>query len=190
MKPMERLRAEQSALLVIDVQEKLAAQVPTAASVIRSIAFLLDAAPIVGVPVTATEQYPQGLGSTVPELLRRLPGERPEKLAFSCCEVVGLADRWMIGHRPQVVLAGLETHVCVAQTALDLIAEGLHVWIAVDAVASRGAIDHDVALRRLEKAGAILTTAEAVVFEWTGTAAHPRFKDISRLVKERGTVHA
>jgi isochorismate hydrolase len=89
------------------------------------------------------------------------------------------------GARPKVLLAGIETHVCVLNTALDLLNLDFRVYIAVDAVASRFAIDHDVALRRLEKAGVILTTSECAVFEWTGGAAHPQFKAISRLVQER-----
>jgi nicotinamidase-related amidase len=87
--------------------------------------------------------------------------------------------------RPKVVLAGIETHVCVQQTAFDLLALGYQVFIPVDAVGSRYALDHDVALRRLEKAGAVLTTAETVVFEWVGAADHPRFKEVSKLVQDR-----
>ena len=83
------------------------------------------------------------------------------------------------------MLAGIETHVCVQQTALDLLAQNFRVYIPVDAVASRFPVDHDLALRRLERAGAVLTTAESCVFEWVGGAGHPKFKEISRLVQER-----
>jgi nicotinamidase-related amidase len=180
-----KLTPATSALLVVDVQEKLAARVPGNDRLARAIAFLLDAARVLGVPASATEQYPQGLGPTVPALAGRLPAERPSKTAFSCCECRTLHEQWWAAGRNQLVLTGLETHVCVAQTALDLLTERVHVFIPVDAVASRHAIDHETALRRLERAGAVLTTAEAVVFEWTQTASHPRFKEISRLVKER-----
>src|SRR5262249_58157935 len=90
-----------------------------------------------------------------------------------------------MGARPKVVLAGIETHVCVLGTALDLLALDFRVYIAVDAVGSRFALDHEVALRRLEQAGAILTTSETCVFEWVGGADHPKFKQISLLVQER-----
>jgi nicotinamidase-related amidase len=87
--------------------------------------------------------------------------------------------------RPSVVLAGMETHVCVAQTALDLLHAGLHVFLPVDALAARSAVDHDAALRRLEQAGAVPTTAEAIAFEWVADAAHPQFKAISKLIIDR-----
>jgi nicotinamidase-related amidase len=173
-----------TALLVIDVQDKLLPLIPHHEGMVRNIAFLIDAARLVEIPVTATEQYPKGLGPTTVELAKRIP-QRPEKTAFSCCAISSVVEEFHRGARPKVLLAGIETHVCVAHTALDLLNLDFRVFIAVDAVASRFAIDHEVALRRLEKAGAILTTAEATVFEWVGGAAHPRFKAISQLVKSK-----
>src|SRR5262249_50281360 len=152
-------------------------KIPGADSMIRNIGFLIDAARLVDVPVAATEQYPKGLGSTVPSLAAKLP-ERPDKVAFSCFAVPSVGGGFRTAARPKVVLAGIETHVCVMHTALDLLAQDFRVYIPVDAVASRFAVDHDVALRRLEKAGAILTTSEATVFEWVGGANHPRFKQV------------
>lgn len=179
-----QLIASQAALLVIDVQEKLMVKIPGEARLVRNIAFLIDGARLLDVPVTATEQYPKGLGSTVPELARRLP-ERPDKTAFSCCAIPSVVDGFRRAGRSKVVLTGIETHVCVLNTALDLLAANFQVYLAVDAVGSRFAIDHDVALRRLESAGAILTTAETALFEMTGGAGHPRFKQVSALVQER-----
>ncbi|HEV3257809.1 MAG TPA: hydrolase [Gemmataceae bacterium] len=179
-----QMSSADTGLLVIDVQEKLMVKIPAAAAVVRNIAFLVDVARLLGMPVQATEQYPKGLGPTVPELASRLP-TRPEKLAFSCCAIPAVADGFHRAARPKVVLAGIETHVCVQQTALDMLAQGFRVYIPADAVASRYPVDHEYALRRLEHAGAILTTAETAVFEWLGGAGSPRFKDISRLVQER-----
>ena len=179
-----QLLAAESALLVVDVQEKLTAKIPAADALVRNLAFLIDAARLLGVEVQATEQYPKGLGPTVAELLHRLP-DRPDKTAFSCCGVPGLVDGLRNRGVSRVVLAGIETHVCVLNTALDLLEAGFWVYLPVDAVASRFPIDHDVALRRLEGAGVILTTAETTAFEWTGTASHPRFKQVSALVQER-----
>jgi nicotinamidase-related amidase len=178
-----RMSAEDTALLVIDVQEKLLPKIQGADALVRNIAFLVDAAGLVGMPVLATEQYPKGLGATVGELARRLP-PRPDKVAFSCCAVPAVIEALNRG-RPKVVLAGIESHVCVLQTGLDLLAAGHRVFVAADAVGSRYALDHELALRRLEKAGAVLTTSEACVFEWVGGADHPQFKKISALVQER-----
>jgi nicotinamidase-related amidase len=179
-----RLSAGDSGLLVIDVQEKLVPLVSAADRLIQNIAFLVDAAQILEVPVQATEQYPKGLGSTVADLAKRIPN-RPDKIDFSCCAVQSVVDNFRRASRPKILLAGIETHVCVLNTALDLMALDFRVYVAVDAVSSRSLTDHDVALRRLERAGAILTTAETSVFEWVGGAGSPRFKEISRLVQER-----
>ena len=178
------MSATDTGLLVIDVQDKLTAKIPGADAVIRNIGFLIDCARLLGIPVQATEQYPKGLGPTVAELARRLP-DRPDKVAFSCCAVPSVVETFHRAARPKVLLAGIETHVCVQQTALDLLALGFRVFLAADAVASRYAIDRDQALRRLEQVGAIITTSEAAVFEWVGAAGTPQFKEISRLVKER-----
>ena len=114
----------------------------------------------------------------------RLP-VRPEKVAFSSCAVPGLVDGFRARNRIEIVLVGIETHVCVLNTALDLLAAKFQVYLAVDAMSSRYAIDHDTALARLQQAGAIPTTVETCVFEWTGGADHPQFKAISKLVQER-----
>jgi hypothetical protein len=136
------------------------------------------------IPVQATEQYPRGLGPTVSELATRLP-ERPDKVAFSSCAVPSVTESFRRGGRSKIVLAGIETHVCVLHTALDLLALDFRVYVAADAVSNRYAVDHEYALRRLEQAGAVLTTAETTVFEWVGAAGTPAFKEISRLVQER-----
>jgi nicotinamidase-related amidase len=183
--PLPRPTAATSVLVVVDVQDKLLVKIPTADSLVRSIAFLLDAAQLFAVPARATEQYPKGLGPTTAELARRLPKGLPTKTAFSCCGAAGSLTDLRGLARPVVVLAGMETHVCVSQTALDLLDAGFTVFLPVDAVASRYAVDHDAAVRRLDRAGAIPTSAEAVAFEWAADAAHPRFKELSKLVIAR-----
>jgi len=175
-----RLTVSSSLLGVIDVQERLLAVMPAAETVVSRCARLARAATILGVRTTLTEQYPRGLGGTPADLAAALP-PAAAKMSFSCC---GCAE-FEAALRPEieaVLLAGLETHVCVAQTALDLLGRGLAVFVAVDAVGARHAIDHETALRRLEAAGAILTTTEAAIFEWCGSAEHPRFQDVRRLV--------
>jgi nicotinamidase-related amidase len=185
MTAVKRMRADDSAVVVIDVQDKLLAKIPTAAELVRNAGFVLDVAAALSVPVRATEQYPKGLGPTTAEIARRLPSPVPAKTAFSCCGAGTFLEELEMLRRPNVVLVGMETHVCVAQTALDLLHAGLHVFLPVDALAARGSLDHDVALRRLEHAGAVLTTAEAVAFEWLRDAAHPQFKAVSALVVAR-----
>lgn len=180
-----RLSALNSTLLVVDVQDKLLAVMPDAPGLIRDVGFLLDVANLLQIPARATEQYPQGLGPTNAELVRRLKGELPAKVAFSCCGAPGLIGELRQLGRPNIVVAGMETHVCVLQTVLDLLADGLQVFVAADAVQSRFRVDHDIALRRMERAGSVLTTSETTAFEWLGGSDHPQFKAVSKLVQER-----
>lgn len=179
MDPM-RLTPSSSLLAVIDVQERLLAAMSDADRVVARCTRLADAARILGVQAVLAEQYPKGLGPTPAALAAILP-PAATKMSFSCCGCSGFTAA-LTPETGAVVLAGLETHVCITQTALDLLARGLGVFVAVDAVASRHAIDHEVALRRLEGAGAVLTTTEAVVFEWCRSAEHPQFQKIRRLV--------
>jgi nicotinamidase-related amidase len=174
-----------TALLVIDVQEKLLPHIHQAARLLRNIAFLIDGARLLDLPVLVTEQYPRGLGPTVPELAQRLPEPRPDKRAFSACAAPGVVEALHRGARPKVVLAGMEAHVCVLQTALDLLALDFRVYVAVDGVGARSPIDHETALRRMEQAGAVPVTCEMCVFEWLAGSEHPRFKEASRLVQDR-----
>lgn len=144
---------------------------------------LAEAAKLLGVRVVVTEQYPKGLGHTVASLTGAL-GDAPrlEKVSFSCLgnpEVVAA-----IADCDAVLLCGIETHVCVAQTAFDLLAAPYRVFLAVDAVGSRHETDHATALRRMESSGVTLTTTEAAFFEWCRSASHPAFKAISALAKE------
>jgi nicotinamidase-related amidase len=176
-----RLSPDQSMLCVIDVQERLLAAMPDAERVLERCLRLARAAEILGVRRVLTEQYPRGLGATAPSLAAALPPPT-EKMTFSCCGCDAF-DAAVAAGGTGVVLAGLETHVCIAQTALDLLAAGRRVFIAVDAVASRHAIDHETALRRLEGAGVVLVTSEAVLFEWCRTAAHPQFQVVRQLVR-------
>ena len=188
LKTTRRLRAEDSVVVVIDLQDKLLAKLPAAGEIVRSAGFLLDLAALLGVPVKATEQYPKGLGPTTAEVARRLPQAIPAKTTFSCCGAGTLLEELEALQRPNIVLTGAETHVCVMQTALDLIDAGLHVFLPVDAVAARFAIDHTTAIRRIELAGGTATTAETIAFEWLADAAHLQFKAVSKLVIERSAV--
>lgn len=181
---VKRVRAENSALVVIDIQDKLLAKIPRAESLVENAGFLLDVAGILNVPVRATEQYPKGVGPTTAEIAKRVP-QLLSKTSFSCCGAGTFLEELAMLQRPNIVLVGMETHVCILQTALDLLEAGMHVFLPVDSLAARIAVDHDVALRRLEIAGAVLTTAETIAFEWLRDSSHPHFKTVSKLIVSR-----
>jgi nicotinamidase-related amidase len=186
---VKRFGEKDSVLVLVDVQDKLLAKIPTAEQLVRNAAFLLDVASAIQVPIRATEQYPKGLGSTNTELQKRLTQPPTAKTSFSCCGAESFLEELQMTRRPNVILIGMETHVCIAQTAFDLLSAGLHVFLPVDTVGSRYSIDHEAALRRMEQAGAVLTTAEAVAFEWIADAAHQQFKTVSRLVIDRAAAN-
>jgi len=172
-----------TAMLVVDVQGKLVTLIPNHRRIVWNIRRLLDGAAALGVPVAATEQYPQGLGPTTPELADRL-GTIPAKLAFSCGECGQIFHDWQAGGIFKVLVVGIEAHVCVQQTVMDLLAAGWQVYVAVDAVGSRYDVDRETALRRMDSAGATLTTTESALFEWCEVSGTPEFKQISQLVRE------
>jgi nicotinamidase-related amidase len=180
----ELMCANETALLVVDAQEKLLNVVPGRKQIEWNIRRLLDAAAILEVPTAATEQYPEKLGRFPAALAERLR-EPASKLAFSGAACSPCFDAWRNAGRYRILICGIETHVCIAQTAFDLTAAGWLVYIAVDAVGTRHAIDHETALRRLESAGIVLTTTEAAIFEWCRIAGTPEFKQISALAKEK-----
>ena len=182
-----RMTPATTLLCVIDIQQRLLSAMPQAASMMSRAERLATGARLLGVRSILTEQYPQGLGPTPAPLAALLPPAE-SKLSFSCCGAPGFAAAVAAERSSPVaaaVLCGLETHVCIAQTALDLLAMGMAVFIVVDAVTSRHQLDHDIALRRLESAGATLTTSEAVLFEWCRSAEHEQFQAVRKLVLER-----
>ena len=182
---LHRPARDSSFLLLIDFQEGLLAAVDGGPRALQQAERLLRSAAILGVPLAGTEQYPKGLGPTVEPLRSLLGNERiAEKLTFSSCGATVLMDQLRAANRRQVVLAGFETHVCVAQTALDLLAGDFEVFIVADAVSSRRPLDRQVALDRLRQGGAVVTTVEAVIFEWLQHAAAPEFKEVLGLARD------
>lgn len=174
-----------SNLVIIDVQQRLAKvmQAEAMQSVLNNSRILVKAAAILEVPVIFTEQYPQGLGHTVPELTALLDSKnRVEKTAFSCCNEP-LFNRKLIGDKPHIILAGMEAHICVLQTALQLQTQGKQVFVVEDAVLSRNPLNRNNAIARMRQAGVIITNTESVVFEWLGDAQGDAFKQISALIR-------
>ena len=179
----ELMSRDDSALLVVDVQERLLPSIANVKRLVWNIRRLIDGAKALDVRVAATEQYPKGLGPTTPELAQRLD-EIPQKLAFSCGGCPELFERLRDAGVFKILVVGIEAHVCVQQTVMDLLAEGFRVYLAVDAVSARNSLDYEIALRRMDSAGATLTTTEAALFEWCDVAGTPEFKKISALVRE------
>ncbi|MBV8675669.1 MAG: hydrolase [Planctomycetaceae bacterium] len=182
MRLNERLSGRHGALLIVDMQEKLLAQMRYRDLIVANSARLVRGAQQLGLAVWATEQYPEGLGPTTAELAMLIP-ERAPKTTFHCCTIPQLVEQLYGRQIRHVTLAGVEAHVCVAQTALELLGLGFGVQVPADAVASRSKMDWEFALRRLEQAGVVLSTTEAVLFEWTERSDRPEFKAISELVK-------
>jgi nicotinamidase-related amidase len=172
-----------SAVLVVDVQDKLVTLIPHHQRLVWNIRRLIDGAKILGVMVTGTEQYPRGLGPTTEVLATRL-GEIPEKLTFSCGGCPQVFDGFREADVYKLLVVGIEAHVCIQQTVLDALADGFQVYLAVDAIGARHEIDYHTALRRMESSGAVLTTVEAALFEWCDAAGTAEFKQISALVRE------
>ncbi len=182
MRLTQRLTGAHGALLVVDLQDKLLASIPGRDVLVSKAIGLIQAARTLGVPVWCTEQYPKGLGPTTAAVAELIP-ERPGKTIFHCCAVPQILEQLYGRHIRHVTIAGIEAHVCVAQTALELLDLGFRVQIAADAVASRNHMDWEFTLRRLEHAGSTVSTTESIIFEWTETADRPEFKAISELIK-------
>lgn len=184
---MERffLNRDDAQLVVVDVQEKLcrAMDEKVLAKLTNNVSILLDAAAELGMPALATEQYVKGLGETVPSLKDKLCSPALEKMTFSCCGGEGFLETLAKNDRRQVILTGMETHVCVLQTALELLSNGYVVHLVCDAVMSRKKENWKIALKTLTAAGVVLTSTEAVLFQLLKVAGTEEFKKLSKLVR-------
>lgn len=181
------LNQEEAVLLIIDIQERLAPAIHDQASVIDRTLILIQAAAEMNMPVVMTEQYPRGLGATVPAirdlLAERLPEVRPfEKLTFTALTPEVAAALSATG-RKKVIVVGMETHVCVFQTVRHLLSEGYQVFLPRDAVSSRTAENRENALQQMAAMGAVITNSETVIFDLLKVAGTPLFKTISKLIK-------
>lgn len=177
------LRRDETVLLVVDFQDKLVGAMEGSDSVTAEIGRLAQGMQLLELPILVTEQYPQGLGHTVPELAAKLPqGQALAKTSFSCCGVDGFWDDLAATRRRQIIVTGIEAHVCVLQTALDLLANGYQVHVPQDAVTSRKLANYQNALQRLQQAGVIVTNTESVLFELMAKAGTPEFKALQKLI--------
>jgi nicotinamidase-related amidase len=182
-----KLDADKAVLVVIDIQERLVpAMPPKVYTRLRgTVAMLVEAAKLLGVPVVTTEQYPKGIGHTVAELAESCSDKVVEKVSFGCCSEPNFIAAIKETGRSQVIVTGMEAHVCVYQTVLGLLEEGYHVHLVRDAICSRNKIDFLAGVANAAQAGAVATTAETVLFQMLKQSTHDQFKAISRLVKDR-----
>ena len=187
MRSKKLLSKEKTALLVVDIQEKLAAamQPEILKATTKNVIKLLKAAKELKLPIYVAEQYPKGLGKTLAEIASEL-AKAPvfEKMTFSSAQVSGLVDDLRNRNIPNVILAGMEAHVCVAQTALDLAELGFNVYIPADAVCSQRKMDYTIALERMRAEGVTITTTEAAIFELLYSADTPEFRNLRHIFKE------
>jgi nicotinamidase-related amidase len=180
------IHADHSCLIVIDMQERLVPAMQAPARTIRNARILITAASELAVPVLLTEQYPKGLGATVPELARAATAAGAKilpKMHFSCMEDRDFAAAFKATGRSQAVIAGMEAHICVMQTAVSLMDQGFEVFVVTDATSSRTLESEKACLDRLQGCGAGIVTTEMVVFEWLGQAGTPAFKALLPLIK-------
>lgn len=179
-----RLRRPHAGLVVVDLQERLLGAMFEKERLVLNVSRLLQGAGAIGLPVISTEQYPQGLGSTVPEIASVLGSARPlQKTAFSACGAAGFCEAIESHRISQVILCGIETHVCVSQTCLDLLEKGLSAFVVADAVSSRTSENMRCGLDRMRGAGAVIVSTEMVLFELLEKAGTEEFKKVLALVK-------
>lgn len=178
------LQVERTVLAVIDIQGKLAELMCERKSLYRNVRILIQSAKILGIPIIWSQQVPESLGETAGQISELLSGHRPvNKSSFSCCGSEEFNSRLGSFSRPQIILSGIEAHICIYQTGRDLIREGYEVTVALDAVSSRRPEDKETAIQRMRDAGVKIGTTEMILFELLESAEHPDFKKIARLVK-------
>jgi isochorismate hydrolase len=179
------LDKNKAVLLVIDIQDKLCGVMDPAilAQLTGNVSILLEAAGELGIPVITTEQYTRGLGEIIPVIREKLPAPAVEKMSFSCCGDKSFTSRLKSLRREQVIVTGMETHICVLQTVLDLLAEEFHVHVAADAVMSRKKKNWKTGLDMAASAGAVITSTETVLFQLLKVAGTNEFKKLSKLVR-------
>ena len=178
--------ADDSCLVIIDVQAKLSSAIPE--RVIRRLrkntAIVMEAANQLNVPIITTAQYPKGLGPIEEFISSKLNESSVSyvKTSFSCLGAEGLLEQLEEQQKKQIILTGIEAHICVLQSALELTNKGYNVFVVTDAIASRSSANYEIALKRLEQTGVTLISTESVMFEWLRDAAHPDFKSLSKLI--------
>ena len=178
------LDRNKAALVIVDIQERLVVAMDQKENVTTNCLHLIEAAKLLKIPTVVTEQYPKGLGPTIHELKDAVPVYAPlEKITFDCCRGDGFLEKIASLGKKQIILTGMETHVCVLQTCLGLLKEGYTVHLVSDAVCSRKQTDYKTARELMRDAGAVITCTETVLFQLLEKAGTPEFKAISKRIK-------
>ncbi len=178
------ITTENSLLLVIDIQTKLFTAMPNCEQLVKSAETLVKGCRLLDIPILVSQQYTKGLGDTIPSLKAVLGEFEPiEKNTFSCCGNSEFVSALEKAGRQNIIISGIEAHICVQQTVLDLLVAGYGVYVIADCIFSRKETDRIYAEKRMRNAGAILTTTESVLFELLKSADHPKRKEISNLIK-------
>jgi nicotinamidase-related amidase len=177
------LKRQKSALIIIDVQERILKVMRKHEKLLENILKLIKGVKTLNLPIYYTEQYPKGLGETIQEIKNELEGDAIQKLSFSCSGDENLFEELKQKQIAQLIVCGIESHVCVQQTVLDLLANGFQVNLPVNAVSSRFKIDYTTAINRMDKHGAEITTVESILFELLEVCGTQEFKVVSSLVK-------
>lgn len=178
------LKRDNTTLVVIDVQGKLAGLMHDRAELFANLRRMIQGAKVLDLPIVVTEQYPEGIGPTVPEIAEVLPKLDPiSKICFSCCGADEFTTSLRSLNRKQVLVTGIETHICVMQTVLDLLDTGYDVQVVADAVSSRTADNKRIGLERMRDAGAVITSTESALYELLGVASGTEFRAVLKLIK-------
>jgi nicotinamidase-related amidase len=178
------LNQANAVLLIVDVQERFRNQIPDFEILTRNIGTLVEACKILKVPIVVTEQYPQGLGQTADEIISLLSDhEKFEKNCFSCCQLEGFTLKLRETGRKQIIVSGIEAHICIDQTVHDLLKEDYDVHLIIDAIASRTAKNKEIGVEKMLLSGAVPSSVEMALFEMLGSSANKDFKSIQKLVK-------
>ena len=177
-------KIENTAVILIDFQVRLLPSIADHEGLETTLATFIKGCRVLDLPILAAQQYTKGLGETTDKLKEALGDFRPiEKICFSCCDSPEFKDELIKTGKKNIIVTGIEAHVCVQQTVLRLLADGYAVYVLADCVGSRKALDYKYSLERMGRAGAVITTMESVLFELLQAADHPKRKDISNLVK-------
>ena len=178
------LKKNDCILIIIDIQEKLLKAVYNPVFVLSSALKITKTANVLNIPTVITEQYPKGLGATIEEIKNEFPSVTPiEKTSFSALKENGFSEFIRSFNKKQIILCGIETHICVLQTASDLISEGYEVYILQDCCSSRKEFEHNTGIELLRQYGAKITCSEIAIFEWLGSSKHPNFKEVQSFIK-------
>ena len=182
---MTTINVQDSLVLIIDIQTKLLNSVFNKQDLLKKATILANSATILDIPTIVTEQYPKGLGETIPELKNALPTNTKyyEKTSFSALDQEEILDSIKQTKKSQIIICGIETHICVNQTVSALKDAGYNVFVVKDACGSREECEHIAGLERMKDHGAKITTTEITLFEWLKSAKHPKFKEIQALIK-------